>query len=124
MGWQVYRLLCKRALLEAEMITEFAGLQMLHSSFTSDHIYAPVPGSTAENRSRRFGIVPFHDCGGVLRDTVECGQWWRRVVRREGNDFGTSISRSLPRLAFGPFCAFPYRWAVCCLSPSSWSLLW
>ena len=49
---QVYRMLCKTAPMEQEMIMEFAGKPYIICSFCGDAIYAPVPGSTAQNKSR------------------------------------------------------------------------
>ena len=51
---QVYRLLCKKSPLEQELIMEFAGLPMVMHSFTGCHLFAPVPGSSAQNTSRDF----------------------------------------------------------------------
>eukprot|EP00973_Karenia_brevis_P035404 4880835-Karenia_brevis.AAC.1 len=49
---QIYRMLCKRAPLEPEMALEFATLPLMKSSYRGDHIYSPIPGSTAMNQSR------------------------------------------------------------------------
>ena len=61
---QVYRLLCKRSPLEQEMCLEFACLPLVKASFTGDDYFAPVPGSTALNHSRR-AYNAFQQC---LRD--------------------------------------------------------
>eukprot|EP00971_Amphidinium_carterae_P316350 6287959-Amphidinium_carterae.2 len=49
---QTYRLLCKKAPLEQELVMEFAGLPMVRHSFTGEAVFAPIPGSKAENSSR------------------------------------------------------------------------
>eukprot|EP00973_Karenia_brevis_P088015 12207540-Karenia_brevis.AAC.1 len=49
---QIYRMLCKRAPLEPELALEFATLPLMRSSYRGDHIYSPIPGSTAMNQSR------------------------------------------------------------------------
>ena len=51
---QVYRLMCKKSPLEQELLMEFAGLPMVMHSFTGCHLFAPVPGSSAQNTSRDF----------------------------------------------------------------------
>ena len=49
---QVYRLLCKRAPLLPEMTMKFATLALMRSSFRGATIFAPIPGSAANNASR------------------------------------------------------------------------
>ena len=50
---QIYRMLCKRAPLEQEMALEFATLPLMRASYRGDHIYPPIPGSSASNQSRQ-----------------------------------------------------------------------
>eukprot|EP00971_Amphidinium_carterae_P067123 1328638-Amphidinium_carterae.2 len=49
---QTYRLLCKKSPLEQELVMEFVGLPMVRHSFTGDAVFAPIPGSKADNSSR------------------------------------------------------------------------
>ncbi|CAE7285846.1 Usp17le [Symbiodinium sp. KB8] len=51
---QTYRLLCKKAPTEQEIIMEFAGLSMVKHSFSGDSVFPPIPGSTSTNASRRL----------------------------------------------------------------------
>ena len=49
---QVYRMFCSEAPLAQEIMMEFAGKPMIVSSFVDDFLFAPVPGSKADNKSR------------------------------------------------------------------------
>ena len=51
--WQIiFRLLCKRQLLEQEMQMMFACQGFIKTSFTTDTLFAPVPGSETINNHR------------------------------------------------------------------------
>ena len=41
---QIYRMLCKKAPLEPEMVLEIAGAPLMVSSYRGDYVYAPIPG--------------------------------------------------------------------------------
>ena len=62
----VFRLLARKSFTEQEMAVEFASLPLVICSFTSAVVYAPVPGSTAVNSSRRLygAYLKQKDLGG------------------------------------------------------------
>ena len=76
----IYRMLCKRAPLEQEMAMEFASLSMVKASFTGVHLYAPIPGSKADNADRRAYNCYQQALGDKHESTkgVSYLEWWRR----------------------------------------------
>ena len=57
---QTYRLLSKRSPMEQEITMEFAGLQMVKHSFSGIEMFAPQPGSKAQNFARHHYDVYQH----------------------------------------------------------------
>ena len=68
---QTYRLLSKQSPMEQEITMEFAGLPMVQHSFSGTSVFAPVPGSAAQNESRRQYEAYQHYLG-ASPDTVGC----------------------------------------------------
>ena len=57
----IFRMLCKRSLLQQEIAMDMAGEPLIRSSFSGDQIYAPVPGwAGVENRSRSIFLAFLH----------------------------------------------------------------
>ena len=130
---QAYRLLCKRSPTEQEIVMEFAGLSMVKHSFTGTDIFAPIPGSDANNNSRRqYEAYQRHLKGpvGQLEDPGEITfiQWLRLYqVVSDGNDGTVLRPRNQAGPAKGKPCgvamSFPFElldiyvgaWAASCL---------
>ncbi|CAE7574509.1 UBP25, partial [Symbiodinium sp. KB8] len=130
---QAYRLLCKRSPTEQEIVMEFAGLSMVKHSFTGTDIFAPIPGSDANNNSRRqYEAYQRHLKGpvGQFEDPGEITfiQWLRLYqVISDGNEGTVLRPRNQAGPAKGKPCgvamSFPFElldiyvgaWAASCL---------
>ncbi|CAE7809429.1 pif1, partial [Symbiodinium necroappetens] len=130
---QAYRLLCKRSPTEQEIIMEFAGLSMVKHSFSGVDIFAPIPGSTASNNSRRqYNAYQHHlkQTEGDFGDARELTfiQWLRIYqLPADAPDSSAVQRRNQHGPAAGKPCgvamSFPFElldiyvgaWAACCL---------
>jgi hypothetical protein len=89
---QVYRLLCKRSPLEQEMAMEFACLPMVRTSFTGEHVYAPVPGSFAVNNDRHaYMAYQQRLVASMERDRMPEEELPREEKRPKANDAPTNV---------------------------------
>ena len=99
---QVFRMLRKRCLMWQEISLDMAGLPLLRASFTGERVYAPIPGSAAQNRSR-FTYQAFLDAKAESSRCMSYIQWVRkyRCEFAAGDDSGRSCRVKLRNVA-GP----------------------
>eukprot|EP00973_Karenia_brevis_P001212 166386-Karenia_brevis.AAC.1 len=83
---QVYRMICKHAPLEQEMALDFASLPLMRSSYRGEHIYAPIPGSAAFNRSRCV-----YNAFLQKQADVDCQIMWNAYLHKQGPEPPTFI---------------------------------
>ena len=130
---QTYRLLCKQAPTEQEIVMEFAGLAMVKHSFSGMDIFAPIPGSKATNSSRRqYAVYQHHlkhEEGGFGDGRSLSFIQWLRIYQIIGSDPEDMAIRRrngsgpAANKACGVAIAFPFElldiyvgaWAASCL---------
>ncbi len=130
---QTYRLLSKRSPMEQEITMEFAGLAMVKHSFSGIEMFAPQPGSKAQNFARHHYDVYQHymkqpaDVFGAAQD-MNFIQWLRkfRLASSDPKEYKI-LARNQAGPAAGKACgvamAFPFElldlfigaWACTCM---------